>query len=94
MRDTIHYGARIAIEGGRIAAIGPTAELAARYPAAETIDGTRQADHAGLRQHAHASHHDAGARRLRGPLAAAQAALHRRPLAHAAARRSRRDEQR
>ena len=38
--DTVHYGAAIAIEGDRIAAIGPSAELLARYPAAEKVDGT------------------------------------------------------
>ena len=39
-RDTVHYGAAIAIDADRIAAIGPTAEILARYPAAERIDGT------------------------------------------------------
>ena len=38
-RDTIHYGAAIAIDGPRIAAIGPTPEILSRYPAAEKIDG-------------------------------------------------------
>ena len=36
---TVHDDAAIVIEGERIAAIGPTAELLARYPAAERIDG-------------------------------------------------------
>ena len=37
--DTVHYGASIAIEGSKIAAIGPNAELAARYASADRIDG-------------------------------------------------------
>ncbi len=37
--DTVHYGAAIAIDGQRIAALGPGAEILARYPAAERIDG-------------------------------------------------------
>src|SRR5215212_1695976 len=37
--DTVHYGASIAIDGNKIAAIGLNAELAARYPAADRIDG-------------------------------------------------------
>src|SRR5215468_236437 len=39
-RDTVHYGAAIAIDGNRIAAIGPSAEIRARHPAAERIDGS------------------------------------------------------
>jgi 5-methylthioadenosine/S-adenosylhomocysteine deaminase len=38
-RDTVHYAAAIAIEADRIAAIGPNADILARYPAAERIDG-------------------------------------------------------
>src|SRR5437879_2264336 len=38
-RDTVHYGAAIAIEDRRIAAIGASAEILARYPAAERIEG-------------------------------------------------------
>src|SRR5258708_23719268 len=38
-RDTVHYDAAIAIEAKRIAATGPSAEILARYPAAERIDG-------------------------------------------------------
>ncbi|MDB5411796.1 MAG: 5-methylthioadenosine/S-adenosylhomocysteine deaminase [Rubritepida sp.] len=41
--DRIHYAAAIAIEGGRIAAIGPSAELLARYPDAERVDGRNRA---------------------------------------------------
>ena len=37
--DSVHYDAAIAIAGGRIAAIGANAELLARHPAAERIDG-------------------------------------------------------
>src|SRR5260370_40777321 len=38
-RDTGHYGASIAIDGQRIAAIGPSAEILGNYPAAEKVDG-------------------------------------------------------
>ena len=38
--DSVHYNSAIAIEGDRIAAIGPSADLLAQYPAAEKIDGT------------------------------------------------------
>jgi 5-methylthioadenosine/S-adenosylhomocysteine deaminase len=38
--DSVHYDAAIAVDGDRIAAIGPSAELLARYPAAEKVDGT------------------------------------------------------
>jgi 5-methylthioadenosine/S-adenosylhomocysteine deaminase len=38
--DTVHYGAAIAIEGDRIAAIGESAAILARYPKAERIDGS------------------------------------------------------
>ena len=37
---TIHYGAALAVAGNRIAAIGPDADLAARFPDAERIDAT------------------------------------------------------
>src|ERR1700735_3359976 len=37
--DTVLYGASIAIDGTKIAAIGPNAELEQRYPGAERIDG-------------------------------------------------------
>jgi cytosine/adenosine deaminase-related metal-dependent hydrolase len=40
--DAVHYDAAIAIDGNRIAAIGPTAELLVRYPNAERIDGTNK----------------------------------------------------
>ncbi len=39
-QDSVHYGAAIAIEGDRIAAIGPSADILARYPGAERVDGT------------------------------------------------------
>ena len=35
----IHYGAALAIEGERIEEVGPSAELEARYPGAERVDG-------------------------------------------------------
>jgi 5-methylthioadenosine/S-adenosylhomocysteine deaminase len=41
--ESIHHGAGLVVEGDRIAAIGRTAELAARYPAAERIDGRGRA---------------------------------------------------
>jgi 5-methylthioadenosine/S-adenosylhomocysteine deaminase len=37
--DAVHYGASIAIDGRKIAAIGANDELALRYPTAERIDG-------------------------------------------------------
>jgi 5-methylthioadenosine/S-adenosylhomocysteine deaminase len=40
---TVHYDAAIVVEADRIAAIGPTAELLARYPTAERIDGRGKA---------------------------------------------------
>jgi 5-methylthioadenosine/S-adenosylhomocysteine deaminase len=40
---TVRYDAALVVEGDRIAAIGPTAELLARYPAAERIDGRGKA---------------------------------------------------
>lgn len=40
---TIHHGGAIAIEGNRIAAIGPTAEITAKFPRAEVVDGTGRA---------------------------------------------------
>jgi 5-methylthioadenosine/S-adenosylhomocysteine deaminase len=38
-RDTVHYGAAIAVDGSKIAAIGPSADILAQYSAAERIDG-------------------------------------------------------
>src|SRR5437899_11948418 len=40
---TVHYDAAIAIAADRIVALGPSAELLARYPAAECIDGRGKA---------------------------------------------------
>lgn len=40
--DTVHYDAAIAIDGKRIAAIGPTKDILVRYPNAEKIDGTNK----------------------------------------------------
>ncbi len=42
-QGAVHYDAAIAIAEDRIAAIGPNAELLARYPAAERIDGRGKA---------------------------------------------------
>ena len=39
-RDTLHYGAAIAIDKDRIVAIGPSAAILARHPDAERVDGT------------------------------------------------------
>lgn len=38
-KDTVHYGASIAIDGGKIAAIGTNDAIAARFPDAETVNG-------------------------------------------------------
>src|SRR5215510_13715120 len=40
---TVHYNAALAISEDRIEALGPNAELLARYPAAERIDGRGKA---------------------------------------------------
>ena len=40
---SIHCGAALVVQGRRIAAIGPTAELLARYPEAERVDGRARA---------------------------------------------------
>jgi cytosine/adenosine deaminase-related metal-dependent hydrolase len=40
---TIHHGAAVAIDGDRIAAVGPTADLAPRFPGAEVVDGRGKA---------------------------------------------------
>ena len=40
---TVHYDAALAISEDRIEALGPSAELLARYPAAERIDGRGKA---------------------------------------------------
>jgi 5-methylthioadenosine/S-adenosylhomocysteine deaminase len=41
-RDTVHYDSAIAIDGDRIAAIGPSSELMARFDGAEPIDGSNK----------------------------------------------------
>src|SRR3954453_12804199 len=41
--DTVLHDAAIAIEGGRIAAMGPSEALRARYPNAELVDGRNRA---------------------------------------------------
>jgi 5-methylthioadenosine/S-adenosylhomocysteine deaminase len=38
--DSVHYGAAIAVEGDRIAAIARSDEVRARYPDAQRVDGT------------------------------------------------------
>jgi 5-methylthioadenosine/S-adenosylhomocysteine deaminase len=40
---SVHYGAAIAMAEDRIVALGPSAELLARYPAAERMDGRGKA---------------------------------------------------
>ena len=40
---SIHYDAALVVQGRRVAAIGPTAELLARYPEAERVDGRARA---------------------------------------------------
>jgi 5-methylthioadenosine/S-adenosylhomocysteine deaminase len=37
---TIHYGAALAVEGGRLAAVGPSADVLARYAGAERVDAS------------------------------------------------------
>jgi 5-methylthioadenosine/S-adenosylhomocysteine deaminase len=41
--DTIHHDAAIVVDQGRIAALGPSAGLLARYPAAERVEGRGRA---------------------------------------------------
>ncbi|MBJ7250555.1 MAG: hypothetical protein JHC89_04020, partial [Acetobacteraceae bacterium] len=41
--NNVMHGAAIAIDGGRIAAIGPGPELRAKFPDAEAIDGRNHA---------------------------------------------------
>jgi 5-methylthioadenosine/S-adenosylhomocysteine deaminase len=52
----IHYDAALVVDDGRIAAIGPTAEVLARHPAAERVDGRGRAVLPGLANtHTHLS---------------------------------------
>ena len=52
----IHHGAALVVDGGRVSAIGPTAELLARHPAAERVDGRGRAVLPGLANtHTHLS---------------------------------------
>src|SRR5205807_2054178 len=37
--DTIHYDAALAVENGRVALIGPSPDVRARYPGAELVEG-------------------------------------------------------
>jgi len=37
--DTIHHDAAVAVRNGRIAAVGPSREIVARFPSAERVDG-------------------------------------------------------
>ncbi|MBI3517465.1 MAG: amidohydrolase family protein [Proteobacteria bacterium] len=46
--DRVVYGGAVAIEADRVAAVGPSAEILARYPRAERIDGTGKAVLPGL----------------------------------------------
>ena len=76
--DTVLYGAALAVEGGRIAAIGPTDTVLSRFPDAETVDGRGKLVMPGFANvHMHFTLIIAK-RDLRGPLAAERAALHRR----------------
>jgi 5-methylthioadenosine/S-adenosylhomocysteine deaminase len=53
---TIHYDGDLAVEGGRIVAIGPSLELLARYSEAERVDGRDRAVFPGLANtHTHLS---------------------------------------
>src|SRR6185437_11584381 len=38
-QDSIHYDAAVAVEDGRITAIGPTSEIVARFAGADMVDG-------------------------------------------------------
>lgn len=40
---TIHHGGAIAVDGDRVAAVGPTADVERRFPGAETIDALGKA---------------------------------------------------
>jgi 5-methylthioadenosine/S-adenosylhomocysteine deaminase len=52
----IHYGAALVVDGGRITAIGPTAETLAHHPTAERVDGRGRAVLPGLANtHTHLS---------------------------------------
>ena len=37
--DTIHHDAAVAVRNGRIAAVGPSRDIVARFPGAERVDG-------------------------------------------------------
>ncbi|HEU4370159.1 MAG TPA: amidohydrolase family protein [Methylomirabilota bacterium] len=53
---TIHYGAALAVAGGHIAALGPTADVLARHPDAERVDAHGRAVFPGLANaHTHLS---------------------------------------
>jgi 5-methylthioadenosine/S-adenosylhomocysteine deaminase len=53
---TIHHDAAVAVAGGRIAALGPTAEVLAGHPDAERVDGRGRAVFPGLANtHTHLS---------------------------------------
>ena len=53
---TVHTGAAVAIDDGVIVAIGPAAEIAAAYPAEETLDGLNRVVMPGLvNGHSHAA---------------------------------------
>jgi 5-methylthioadenosine/S-adenosylhomocysteine deaminase len=53
---TIHYDAALAVAGGRIFALGPTADVLARHPGAERLDGRGRAVFPGLANtHTHLS---------------------------------------
>lgn len=47
-RGTVHHDAALVIQAGRVIAVGPSAELLARHPGAERIDGRRRAVLPGL----------------------------------------------
>jgi hypothetical protein len=37
--DTIHYDAAVAVQDGKVAAVGPSREFLARFPGAQVVDG-------------------------------------------------------
>ena len=83
--DTVIYDGAVAVEADRIAAVGPSHDVLARYPVAEKIDGTGKAVMPGF-ANIHTHLHMTLARGVyRGFVAATQAAVHQRPGAAAAA---------
>lgn len=43
LQDTIHYDAAVALRDGKVAAVGPSRDILARFPGAETVSGAGKA---------------------------------------------------